>query len=1103
MNHHKKYYDKLIADSDIGKIAFELMADRITSETPDILFCNCPHHVSESEKSLRINLNKQLWYCFGCNEGGNVLHLVEFINSGSVTKGITGPQSNSHRMARDYLAQRANMPFFGKSGLTPEEIQALELKHALYSRTYLCLTAITDYYHNKLKLNDKALDWIFKNYAISQEIVSELKIGFSDNTGILENLEKAGFTNEDILSTGAFVNSSYNPIPLLQERITFPYWSRGKGVAYMIGRKTPWTPKNDYESGEYKKLLVHSDKRLYVRECINNSVLFNEDCLTQRPSTIIITEGITDAISLMDREFSVISPVTVRLKETDHMRLCEKLRSLSAKIIIVQDNEISNTGLKGSLDTAKVLCDQGLDARIAELPLCDKQMKSRAFLLDKYGIDEKTSAKKLKLKINSIFKESDKKEITKLIKDSKIDVNEYFKAGYSKEDFQKILNLARSPLELSIAEIDSGCKGWDRTKVLDPLLLQISKLDPTQQDYYLRKIKNHLSDMSLETLKKQLTKIISDNQKVSEKEGTQFSKLLDLINNSGSSVFIDQFQSGWITVRANELCENIPIKSSKFTRVMFKMFYSTYENPVAVESIDRVGMLLTEEALEQRYLYNRYAWLEDRLLIDMSNKERAAIEVSSEEWKIIRPERPVFRRFHHQLPMVIPKKGGDIKKILKYLAITDKGAQSLILVWLCTCMFENIPRPGIILHGSHGGSKTSASVFLRKVVDPSTIATVSLSKNHDEFVQLMDHHAVVCLDNLSNLPGWASDDLCRAVTGAGHTKRGLYSNDDDFTYLFKRVFILNGISIPSAAPDLLDRSILIQLSRIETQNRKTEKNLNKSFEADLPDILGGVLDVMVSVIARRDEKLEEYPRLADWYGLAVIAAETLNIKSEFLKAYFRSEKDQHLEIIESHIESQILLKFMATRDSWDGSTGKLYEELTSLAGDGRQKKEWPKSCSAWSKNLKKLYHNFAEMGFVIKDKTDGVNRTISITKETESDPEDKTFSISADTPRNSGSAVSAVSAVISNDINTISLTADDKTAVSGVSVSDDFAPLSGKNETENLEMSEEVMAWPAHVQEIFKITTEVNMEMGMSREEAILDAMDHVRSAHVDHAESK
>lgn len=1103
MKSNKKYYAKLIADSEIGKIALELMPDRITTETPNILHCDCPNHVSESGKSLQINLNNQLWYCFGCNEGGNVLHLVEFIKTGKVTKGTSGPQSDSHRMARDYLAQRANIPLLSPSEFTPEEIQDIELKHSLCSTTFRCLTAIADYYHKKLNLNEEALDWIFRNYAISKAIIKDLMIGFSDNTGILEELADAGFTTEDILSTGAFLKSSYNPSPLFNNRITFPYWSRGKGVVYMIGRKTPWSPNNEYESGKYKKLLVHSEKYPYVRECINNSVLFNEDCLIQKPSTIIITEGITDAISLMDREFSVISPVTVRLKETDQQRLCEKLRNSSAKIVIVQDNEISRTGQKGALDTAKVLCDYGVDARIAELPLSDKEEKSRQLLLEKYGIDEKTSAKKLKSKKNCLSQDSERKEIAKLIKDSKIDVNEYFLSGHSKEDFQKIIDSAISPLELAIAEINSGCNGLDLNRVLDPILLQISSLDPTQQDYYLRRIKNHLTDISLETLKKQLAKVISDNQAISEKEGTQFSKLLDLIIDSGSRVFIDQFQAGWITVKVKDYSKNIPIKSSKFTRVMLKMFYSAYHCPIAAETIDRVGMLLMEEASEQRYLYNRFAWLEDRLLIDMNNETWDAIEVSSDGWKIVRPEHPVFRRFHHQLPVVMPNRDGDVRKILKYLAITDKGAQSLILVWLCTCMFENIPRPGIILHGSHGGSKTSASIFLRKVVDPSTISTASLSRSHDEFIQLMDHHAVVCLDNLSSLPGWASDDLCRAVTGAGHTKRGLYSNDDDFTYHFRRVFILNGISIPSAAPDLLDRSILIQLTRIETQNRKTEKNLNKDFQSDLPDILGGILDVMVSVIARRDEKLEEYPRLADWYGLAVIASETLGIKAEFQKACFRSEKDQHIVILESHIESQILLTFMENRHSWEGPTGKLYDELTELAGDSKGKNLWPKNCSAWSKNLKKLYYNFGEMGFVIKDKTDGISRTISITKETKSGPDEETFLLSGDTLKSYGFPVSAVSAVRSNDITEIDLTADDQSAVSsGVTVADGLTPLT-ENKSEIFEMPEEVMAWPAHVQKIVRFTAEVNMETGMGREEAIVDAVDTVRSSYLDYSESK
>ena len=102
----------------------------------------------------------------------------------------------------------------------------------------------------------------------------------------------------------------------------------------------------------------------------------------------------------------------------------------------------------------------------------------------------------------------------------------------------------------------------------------------------------------------------------------------------------------------------------------------------------------------------------------------------------------------------------------------------------------------------------------------------------------MDHHAVVSLDDLSSLPMWASDALCRATTGGGTRRRMLSSDDEDITYYFRRVYILNGISVPASAPDLLDRSISIELTRIENNQRKKISVLRKAFEADLPDILG-------------------------------------------------------------------------------------------------------------------------------------------------------------------------------------------------------------------------------------------------------------------------
>ena len=105
----------------------------------------------------------------------------------------------------------------------------------------------------------------------------------------------------------------------------FPYWSRGQ-VVFMIGRRTPWTPDHEWEKSKYKKLAVRNDRNNdHVAPCIRNDVLYNEDVLLTRPERVIITEGVTDCISLMEHGFPVVSPVTVQIREADWERLLPKL----------------------------------------------------------------------------------------------------------------------------------------------------------------------------------------------------------------------------------------------------------------------------------------------------------------------------------------------------------------------------------------------------------------------------------------------------------------------------------------------------------------------------------------------------------------------------------------------------------------------------------------------------------------------------------------------------------------------------------------------------------------------------------------------------------
>ena len=62
------------------------MPERISeqAQTGEKLYCDCPIHTSISKRSLHVDKTKQLWRCWGCNVGGDVLHLVEFIRAGRV-----------------------------------------------------------------------------------------------------------------------------------------------------------------------------------------------------------------------------------------------------------------------------------------------------------------------------------------------------------------------------------------------------------------------------------------------------------------------------------------------------------------------------------------------------------------------------------------------------------------------------------------------------------------------------------------------------------------------------------------------------------------------------------------------------------------------------------------------------------------------------------------------------------------------------------------------------------------------------------------------------------------------------------------------------------
>jgi predicted P-loop ATPase len=463
-------YYRLITEVDIGEIARELLGSRMTQEARNTLCCDCPSHSSQSHRSLHIMLDKQGWYCFGCGVGGDVLQLVEFIHHGVVTRGQSGMMPQSHREARDFLAARVGAPPLSQVGRTAEEIAETEEAHRLTLRVRDALTALADIHHGQLVGNAEVLAWFKAKYGTGDETIARLKIGFAGNEQSAARvlMDGAGkFTPRELAATSAFRPTAQDGlVPFFDGRIVFPYWSRGR-VVFMIGRRSPWTPDHEWEKSKYKKLAVHNERNYsHVAQCIRNDVLYNEDVLITRPERVIITEGVTDCISLMEHGFPTLSPVTVQIREADWERLLPRLAGVKT-VFICQDNEVSNAGMQGSMKMARVLSGHGIATRVAILPLGEKQRAAREKLA---GLSAGSS------------------EADGLAADAKIDVNEFFAGGGTAAEFEKILAAAQTPLELVISKLSTETPESELSLILEPILAEVRQLGPIEQPRLLRLI---------------------------------------------------------------------------------------------------------------------------------------------------------------------------------------------------------------------------------------------------------------------------------------------------------------------------------------------------------------------------------------------------------------------------------------------------------------------------------------------------------------------------------------------------------------------------------------------------------------------------------------
>src|SRR5207249_4635059 len=197
--------------------------------------------------------------------------------------------------------------------------------------------------------------------------------------------------------------------------------------------------------------------------------------------------------------------------------------------------------------------------------------------------------------------------------------------------------------------------------------------------------------------------------------------------------------------------------------------------------------------------------------------------------------------------------------------------------------------------------KTMAAFLLKQVVDPSKAPLRSEPKDARDLMIAAVNSRVLAYDNLSHLPPWLSDALCRLSTGGGLSTRELFTDADETILEAKRPVILTGIEELATRPDLLDRCALIYLPAITDDKRRTESDLLGDFDAAHPRILGALLDAVVTGLRNLPGvKLPGLPRMADFARWVVACSPALGVSPDaFLLAYSENRAGANSLALES------------------------------------------------------------------------------------------------------------------------------------------------------------------------------------------------------------
>ena len=466
-------------------------------------------------------------------------------------------------------------------------------------------------------------------------------------------------------------------------------------------------------------------------------------------------------------------------------------------------------------------------------------------------------------------------------------------------------------------------------------------------------------------------------------DGSITHRLVEVARESIVDLFCSHAEESCASMVVDDHIEVHELERATFSDWLRRVFYERFAKvPPAAAVRDALSALrgVARFAGTSRRVYRRVGQEGSRVYLDLANAAWEVVEVGREGWEILEVSPVPFVRSGGMGELPRPIGGTTLGELRLFLNVRDDSDFALVVSWVLNAMRPTGPYPVLVLQGGQGNAKSTVARVLRDLLDPNVAGLRSAPREQRDLMVAARNSWVLAFDNLSDLPSWLSDSLCRLASGGGFATRANFRDVEEVLIRAQRPIILNGIPELATRPDLLDRALVLELPRIADGRRLRESDFDAAFLEARPRILGALLDALV--VGLRNEaqvEVDPLPRMADFALRSVAAESSFDLPAgTFLSAYQRNLRAGWEAAIEASLIGPALLA-LATKGPWRGSARELLDGL-DMGGSAGTQHGWPRTSVQLSNEIRRLAPSLERLGVQVSRSREVVNgeRAIAI-----------------------------------------------------------------------------------------------------------------------------